>query len=198
MQLHLLGCSATSAGLSPTFRDSVSVPSSNVKMSRHLSRKVGSKSTCVAQQPRTEKISNSAHFPNNKRLVFVLRNASVYCAVGTERLNITQIDFTFISHSMAQETDNRRPLTAEVRVRCRPRQCEVCGGKSGLEQVLLPALPLSHVSVIRRTHGRSLGTYQTLDIGEHWPEEYCTVAVLSCGLLRHDAVRSAATTVPPP
>ena len=70
--------------------------------------KVDSKSTSVAQQPRREKLSNSAHFPNNnKRLVFVLRTASVYFTVGTGRLNITQIDFTFISSSMAQKRDNR-------------------------------------------------------------------------------------------
>ena len=81
-------------------------------------------------------MSDSVQFPNNnKRLVFVLRTASVYSAVRTERLNITQIDFTFISSSMAQETDNRRPLTAEVRVRCRPSQCGICGEKSGLEQI---------------------------------------------------------------
>jgi hypothetical protein len=35
-------------------------------MSRHRYRKVGSKSTYVAQQQRREKISNSTHFPNNK------------------------------------------------------------------------------------------------------------------------------------
>jgi hypothetical protein len=136
MQLHLLGCSATSSGLSPTFRDNISVPSSNVKISRHRSQKVGSKSTCVAQQPRREKISNSAHFPsNNERLVFVPRIASVYSAAGTESLKITQIDVTFISSSIAQETDDRRPLTAEVRVRCRPSQCGICGEKSGLGHV---------------------------------------------------------------
>jgi hypothetical protein len=36
---------------------------------------------------------------------------------------------------MAQKTDDRRPLTAGVRVRCRPSQCRICGDKSGLGHV---------------------------------------------------------------
>ena len=98
----------------------------------------------------------------------------------TKGLNITQADFTFIKNSMVQETDNRRPLTAEAQVRCPPSQCGICGGKSGLGQVLLPAFPLSHVSVIR-TRGRSLGTFQTLPFWISWSNgQNSTVSLLCC------------------
>jgi hypothetical protein len=49
-----------------------------------------------------------------------------------------------------------------------------------------------------RTKPGNLPDIALLDIAKHWSEEYCIVAVLSRGLLGHDAVRSAATTAPPP
>jgi hypothetical protein len=79
---------------------------------------------------------------------------------------------------MTQETDNRRPLTAEVRVRCRPSQCEICGGRSGLGQDLLPASVSFHYFWAKPGN---LPNTAVVDNGERWPEERSYAELLSCG-----------------